>query len=89
MQNMFLKEDHPLLLNLSFGISLGLLPVTVSLKTAGCGIKSSGLPIEEAGDTEHSSKSCTFSRADLSFLFQYRLALSFCFLHLASGLCLF
>lgn len=52
MQEMFLKEDHPLALNLSFSISLGLLPVTMSLKTAGCGIKSSGLPDDEAGDVE-------------------------------------
>lgn len=53
-KEMFLKEDHPLAFNLSFGISLGLLPVTLSLKTAGCGIKTSGLPVEEAGDVENS-----------------------------------
>lgn len=51
---MFLKEDHPLALNLSFKISLGLLPVTLSLKPAGCGIKSSVLSDEEAGDVENS-----------------------------------
>lgn len=51
MQEMFLKEDHPLALNLTFGISLGLLPVSLSLKTAGCGIKNS-LPDEEAADVE-------------------------------------
>lgn len=50
-----MKEDHPLALNLSFTISLGLLPVTLSLKTAGCGIKNSELP-DEAGDAENSSK---------------------------------
>ncbi|KAF9607813.1 hypothetical protein IFM89_001534 [Coptis chinensis] len=49
-----LKEDHPLVFNLSFSISLGLLPVAMSLKTTGCGIKSSELPVEEAGDVEHS-----------------------------------
>ncbi|KAF3444504.1 hypothetical protein FNV43_RR14196 [Rhamnella rubrinervis] len=48
-KEMFLKEDHPLALNLSFSISLGLLPVTLSLKPAGCGIKSSG----EDGDVEN------------------------------------
>ncbi|EXC31385.1 GPI inositol-deacylase [Morus notabilis] len=52
---MFLKEDHPLALNLSFGISLGLLPVSLSLKTAGCGIKNS-LPDEEAADVERLCK---------------------------------
>lgn len=51
MQEMFFKEDHALSLNLSFSISLGLLPVTLSLKTAGCGINNS-LPDEEAGDVE-------------------------------------
>ncbi|KAK4778577.1 hypothetical protein SAY86_006105 [Trapa natans] len=50
----FFKEDHPLAFNLSFGFSLGLLPITLSLTTAGCGIKQSGLPLEEAGDAEHS-----------------------------------
>ncbi|KAL5581294.1 hypothetical protein UlMin_013736 [Ulmus minor] len=51
-KEMFLKEDHPLALNLSFGFSLGLVPVTLSLKTAGCGIKNSVLPDEETGDVE-------------------------------------
>ncbi|XP_020102925.1 uncharacterized protein LOC109720311 isoform X2 [Ananas comosus] len=46
-EEIFLKEDHPLALNLSFPISLGLLPVALSLKTAGCGIKTSG------DDAEH------------------------------------
>ncbi|KAK4782552.1 hypothetical protein SAY86_016654 [Trapa natans] len=50
----FFKEDHPLAFNLSFGFSLGLLPVTLSLVTTGCGIKQSGLPLKEAGDTEQS-----------------------------------
>ncbi|KAK2985383.1 hypothetical protein RJ640_029340 [Escallonia rubra] len=49
-----LKEDHSLAFNLSFGIGLGLLPVKVSLKTIGCGIKISGLPAEEVGDMENS-----------------------------------
>lgn len=48
-EELYLKEDHPLLLNLSFSISLGLLPVTLSLRTAGCGIKSSN------GDAEQSN----------------------------------
>ncbi|KDP27095.1 hypothetical protein JCGZ_20319 [Jatropha curcas] len=51
-KEIFLEEDHPLAFNLSFSISLGLLPVTFSLKTMGCGIKRSGLPAEEAGDIE-------------------------------------
>ncbi|RLM86359.1 uncharacterized protein C2845_PM04G17010 [Panicum miliaceum] len=42
----FLSEDHPLALNLSFSASLGLLPVTLSLKTAGCGIKNAGDQME-------------------------------------------
>ncbi|GKV41303.1 hypothetical protein SLEP1_g48851 [Rubroshorea leprosula] len=53
-KDIFLKEDHPLVFNLSFATSLGLLPVTLSLKTAGCGIKNSGLPGEEADDAENS-----------------------------------
>lgn len=50
---MLVKEDHPLAFNLSFGISLGLLPITLSLTTVGCGINNSGLPVEEAGDMEN------------------------------------
>ncbi|KAK4794162.1 hypothetical protein SAY86_012156 [Trapa natans] len=48
-KDIFFKEDHPLALNLSFGISLGLLPVTLSLRAIGCGIKQSELPHVEAG----------------------------------------
>lgn len=72
---MFLKEDHPLAFNFSFGISLGLLPVTLSLKTAGCGIKTSGLPVEEAGDVENSSK--IYSSFLLYFCFVFQLLLLF------------
>lgn len=54
-KEMFFKEDHALSLNLSFSISLGLLPVTLSLKTAGCGINNS-LPDEEAGNVERLCK---------------------------------
>ncbi|XP_060964392.1 uncharacterized protein LOC133033560 [Cannabis sativa] len=46
------RSDHPLALNLSFSISLGLLPATLSLKIAGCGIKYSGLQDEETEDVE-------------------------------------
>ncbi|KAJ9153524.1 hypothetical protein P3X46_026952 [Hevea brasiliensis] len=53
-KEIFLKEDHPLAFNLSFSVSLGLLPVTLSLKTMGCGIKRSGLLAEEAGYMENS-----------------------------------
>ncbi|KAF8663606.1 hypothetical protein HU200_055328 [Digitaria exilis] len=45
-EEIFLSEDHPLALNLSFSASLGLLPVTLSLKTAGCGIKNAGDQME-------------------------------------------
>ncbi|KAL6598084.1 hypothetical protein ACP70R_046505 [Stipagrostis hirtigluma subsp. patula] len=45
-EEIFLAEDHPLALNLSFSASLGLLPVILSLKTAGCGIKNAGDQME-------------------------------------------
>ncbi|XP_010528191.1 PREDICTED: GPI inositol-deacylase [Tarenaya hassleriana] len=51
-KNLLLKEDHPLVYNLSFAMSLGLLPITLSLKTAGCGIKTTGLPDGESGDLD-------------------------------------
>lgn len=53
-KEMMFKEDHPLALNLSFTVSLGLLPVTLALKTTGCGIKNSELPDEDDGDAENS-----------------------------------
>ncbi|KAI4350570.1 hypothetical protein L6164_005017 [Bauhinia variegata] len=56
-QEMLLEEAHPLAINFSFALSLGLLPVTLSLKTASCGIRNFGLPEEEAGDVE-SSRLC-------------------------------
>ncbi|XP_054801795.1 uncharacterized protein LOC129305762 isoform X2 [Prosopis cineraria] len=56
-KEMMLEEAHPLAVRLSFSTSLGLLPVTLSLKTASCGIDNSGLPEEEAGDLE-SSRLC-------------------------------
>lgn len=68
VQEIFLKEDHPLAFNLSFSISLGLLPVTLSLNTVGCGIKRSGLLVEEDGDMENSSKEFMFF-CTLSFNF--------------------
>ncbi|XP_072962414.1 uncharacterized protein [Typha angustifolia] len=51
-EEMFLKEDHPIALSLSFSISLGLLPISLSLRTAGCGIKSS---VDQTGEEEHNS----------------------------------
>ncbi|VVB04200.1 unnamed protein product [Arabis nemorensis] len=51
-KEIFLKEDHPLAYNLSFAVSLGLVPITLSLKTAGCGIKTFGLPDGETGDLD-------------------------------------
>ncbi|XP_028778530.1 uncharacterized protein LOC114735049 isoform X2 [Neltuma alba] len=56
-KEMVLEEAHPLAVRLSFSTSLGLLPVTLYLKTATCGIDNSGLPEEEAGDLE-SSRLC-------------------------------
>ncbi|XP_027349452.1 uncharacterized protein LOC113861049 isoform X2 [Abrus precatorius] len=56
-KDLLLEEAHPLAVKLSFAISLGLLPVTLSLKTVSCGIRNSGLPEEEAGDLE-SSRLC-------------------------------
>jgi hypothetical protein len=41
-----------LALNLSFSASLGLLPVTLSLKTAGCGIKNPGDQMEAERNSE-------------------------------------
>ncbi|KAF0909852.1 hypothetical protein E2562_000165 [Oryza meyeriana var. granulata] len=45
-EEIILKEDHPLALNLSFSVSLGLLPVILSLRTAGCGVKTTGDQLE-------------------------------------------
>uniref|UniRef100_A0ACD5Y3E2 Uncharacterized protein n=1 Tax=Avena sativa TaxID=4498 RepID=A0ACD5Y3E2_AVESA len=45
-EEIFLKEDHPMALTLSFSVSLGLLPVILSLGTAGCGIKNIGDQME-------------------------------------------
>lgn len=53
-KELLFNEAHPLAVKLSFAISLGLLPVTLSLKTISCGIRNSGLPEEEAGDLENS-----------------------------------
>ena len=55
-----MKEDHSLVLNLSFPISLGLLPVTLQLETTGCGIKSSSFSDDQAEDIENNSKFFTF-----------------------------
>ncbi|CAL1358278.1 unnamed protein product [Linum trigynum] len=53
-KDVVLEEDHPIALNLSFDINLGLLPTSLSLKATGCGIQRSGLPDEEAGDMDNS-----------------------------------
>ncbi|GER51917.1 GPI inositol-deacylase PGAP1-like protein, partial [Striga asiatica] len=50
-----LKEDHPLILNHTFSVSLGLLPISLTLETTGCGIKKSEFPLEESGDVETST----------------------------------
>ncbi|KAG0461618.1 hypothetical protein HPP92_021915 [Vanilla planifolia] len=46
-EEILLKEDHPLFLNLSFAVSLGLLPITLSLRTEGCGLKDSAGNMDE------------------------------------------
>ncbi|QHN87289.1 hypothetical protein HN51_041524 [Arachis hypogaea] len=51
-KELLLEEAHPLAVKLSFAVSLGLLPVTLSMKAVSCGIKNTGLPEEEAGDPE-------------------------------------
>ncbi|KAG8384921.1 hypothetical protein BUALT_Bualt04G0168400 [Buddleja alternifolia] len=54
-KDMNMKEDHPLTLNLTFSVSLGLLPVSLSLTTTGCGIKKSEFPAyDESGEIETS-----------------------------------
>eukprot|EP00252_Welwitschia_mirabilis_P024612 TRINITY_DN7353_c0_g1_i1.p1 TRINITY_DN7353_c0_g1~~TRINITY_DN7353_c0_g1_i1.p1 ORF type:complete len:839 (-),score=150.73 TRINITY_DN7353_c0_g1_i1:172-2490(-) len=50
-----LPENHPLVCNLSFSISMGILPVTLALKTISCGIKDPLLATEQAGDEEQNS----------------------------------
>ncbi|KAL4589214.1 hypothetical protein LXL04_002119 [Taraxacum kok-saghyz] len=52
-KDILIKEDHPIAMNVTFGVSLGLLPATVSVVTTGCGIKN---PVEEeAGDMDSGS----------------------------------
>uniref|UniRef100_A0A2P2J4X6 Uncharacterized protein LOC105140193 isoform X1 n=2 Tax=Rhizophora mucronata TaxID=61149 RepID=A0A2P2J4X6_RHIMU len=51
-KEMLLEEDHPLAYNLSFGVSLGLLPVSLSLKSTGCGINKSELSAVEIEDKD-------------------------------------
>ncbi|XP_078438846.1 phosphatidylinositol deacylase isoform X2 [Wolffia australiana] len=53
-QDMFFSEDHPLPINLAFSMSLGLLPVTLSVETVDCGIKGTTRVEKQAGDVEHS-----------------------------------
>ncbi|CAN4079154.1 unnamed protein product [Withania somnifera] len=52
LKEMMLNEDHPLALNLSFSVSLGLMPVTLSVKTTGCGIRKSEFTADETGEME-------------------------------------
>lgn len=78
LQDMFIKEDHPIVMKLTFSISLGLLPTTLSLETTGCGIKKSGLPVEESGDMDNGSKTsfrayfCTVFFFAIDYMWQYR-----------------
>ncbi|XP_051117453.1 uncharacterized protein LOC127242099 isoform X2 [Andrographis paniculata] len=50
-----LKEDHPLTLNFTFLVSLGHLPVSLSLTPTGCGIKRSEF---EASEDAENSRLC-------------------------------
>lgn len=58
MQELVLEESHPLVVKLSFSISLGLLRVTLFMNIVSCGIRNSRLPEEEVGDLESSNKKC-------------------------------
>lgn len=60
LQEMILNEDHPLALNLSFSVSLGLMPVTLSVKTTGCGIRKSEFTADETGEMEIDSKGFSY-----------------------------
>ncbi|KAL9231516.1 hypothetical protein vseg_006738 [Gypsophila vaccaria] len=53
-KEMSFNEEHPIALDLSFAVSLGLLPVKLSVKTTGCGIKRSMLHDQEDADAENS-----------------------------------
>lgn len=64
-----LNEDHPLALNLSFSVSLGLMPVTLSVKTTGCGIRKSEFTADEAGEMEIDSKGFSYPTNKASLLF--------------------
>ena len=55
MQEIQLVEHHPLVFNLSFSVSMGILPPTVELKTSSCGIKTSIFAKEGASDHDHTS----------------------------------
>lgn len=74
---MALKEDHPLALSLTFSASLGLLPVSLSIRTTGCGIKKSEFPIEESGDEETSSKCSLTTHSLITFFIGHFLNLIF------------
>ncbi|XP_075515196.1 uncharacterized protein LOC142549872 isoform X4 [Primulina tabacum] len=52
LQEITLKEDHPLAFNLTFSVSLGLLPISLSLRTTGCGIRNSEFSGLDPGDME-------------------------------------
>ncbi|CAH9092271.1 unnamed protein product [Cuscuta epithymum] len=54
-KDILLKEDHPLVINIWFSISLAILPVTMSVKTTGCGIQKSEFSADETGDMDISS----------------------------------
>lgn len=47
---MILREDHSLVFYLSFPVILGLLPVSLAIKTTGCGIKKSEFSDDEPED---------------------------------------
>ncbi|XP_047310152.1 uncharacterized protein LOC124913780 [Impatiens glandulifera] len=53
-ENIILEENHPLAINLSLAIGVGLLPAKLSLRATGCGIKRSVLTVENSGNVENS-----------------------------------
>lgn len=50
-----LVENHPLLVNLSLSVSMGVMPLNMELRTSSCGIRNSYLAHQESDDREHTS----------------------------------
>lgn len=54
-KDVHLVENHAVLFNLSLPVSMGVMPLTIELKTTSCGIRNSVFANEEPGDREHTS----------------------------------